>query len=182
MARKKNKDLPLEMTWRFPTSLPAPGGEVEVAWCRFLEHTMRLTVAPVERWDLTGPHELSRVELPLVVWGWEVRINGDPVAEAEPVSFWDACYSAWAVFIELVPPFARTLTESIDARSLREQWDRAYMDKRWDYAYNVERGPAPGVGEPDPGADQDGQGTAGADAGAVRPSDRDEAAPGVPTG
>lgn len=182
MPRKKNKDLPLEMTWRFPTSLPEPGREVEVAWCRFLEHQMRLTVAPVERRDLMGPHELSRVLVPLVVWGWEVRINGEPIPEAEPVSYWDACYAAWAVFIEVVPGFAKVLVESIDMRSLREQWDRAYMDKRWDYAYAVERGPAPGVGVADPGAHQDRQATAGADPGAVRPPDRGEAAPGVPPG
>lgn len=132
------KHLPLELKWRLPHTLPDPGEEIEVAWCRFLDQTMRLTVAPVERRDLLGQHPLTSAPVPVIGRGWEVRMNGEPITRDAPTDFYDACYNAWAAFVELIPEMARHLTQALDQRSIREGWDRRRMDVYLDYAWSEE--------------------------------------------
>ena len=134
---------PLQLRWRIPQGLPPDGGEVEVAWCRFLDQQIRMTIAPVERRGLVGPHPLAPgTMVPLVGRGWEVRIDGEPMTGDNLTDFWDACYNAWAAFVEIIPTVAKTLTQALDQRSIREQWDRARMEVYADYAWNEDNLPA----------------------------------------
>lgn len=172
-----SKHIPLELRWRQPQGLVEPGDEIEVAFCRYLDQTLRVTVAPVER---AGPlpHPLAPLtSVPGRGRGWVTKINGEEVGEI--VDFLDACYQGWASFVETVPRLARHLTLATDQRSRREGWDRERMVQQVAYDYSAAPlepfagdagGVAAGREHPSPGADQGGPPGAEPDPGAVRPA------------
>jgi hypothetical protein len=130
-----SKKIPLELRWRQPQELPGPDDEVEIAFCRYLDQTLRVTVAPVER---AGPlpHPLApTTRVPGRGRGWVTKINGEEVGEI--VDFLDACYQGWASFVETVPRLARHLTLATDQRSKREGWDLERMVQQVAYDYSA---------------------------------------------
>lgn len=145
MSRQARRALPLEMKWRAPEQLPPPGqaGGVEIAFLRFLDETLRITVAPTTAGRVVPHDTLVNVPVDVVVEGWHVLVNGESQG-MEPVPFLDACFAGWGLFGEYVPNVARVLCQSIAVRARREGWDEGRMAGRVRYARDAEeheRGP-----------------------------------------
>jgi hypothetical protein len=127
MGRNQHRTIPLEIRWRVPDRLPLDDEQAELAYIRFLDETTRVTVArlmvPVSspHASLYGVTTLARAE------GWEVRINGER-QHAEPLSFLDACYAAYATFVEAVPELAKVMTRTLAVKARHEGWNPDEMD------------------------------------------------------
>jgi len=127
MGRNAHRTIPLEIRWRVPDRLPLDNEQAELAYIRFLDETTRVTVARL-RVPVSSPHPaLHGVTSLAQAEGWQVLINSTP-QHAEPLSFLDACYAAYATFVEAVPELAKVLTRTLAVKARHEGWSPEEMD------------------------------------------------------
>jgi hypothetical protein len=120
MGRNLHKAIPLEIRWRLPESLPAPGAVAEIGYIRWLDQHTRLTVGRV-RVPVSSPGVLHGIIHLAQAEGWGVFLNGE-LQHPEPLAFLDACYAGWATFTDAVPELAKLLTRTLSVKAQHEGW------------------------------------------------------------
>jgi hypothetical protein len=132
MSRQTRKQLPLELRWRIVDTMPEGDREIEIAYCRFLAESTRITLARKQGHTFTE-HPLLTMPVSAIVTGWGVRVNGEDVTP-EPLSFLDALYQGLSVFVEAIPRMAQVVTQATSIRAQREGWDAEQTEVRVEYA------------------------------------------------
>jgi hypothetical protein len=126
MGRNTHKAIPLEIRWRLPGALPAPGEVVEIGYIRWVDEHSRLTVGRV-RVPVSAPGVLHGVTQTAQAEGWGVFLN-EQMQHEEPLSFLDACYAGWATFTDAVPTLAKVLTRTLATNARYDGWDADEME------------------------------------------------------